>query len=80
MAETTMMPTSNAVSGWSENFKRSLLVAVVAFAVLQLKELKDAGRFDTVGTAIDGGLIGAGTFLVYAALGVMKGSRGGSKS
>ncbi len=59
---------------WSVLLIRTLKVAVVAFVVLQLKELKDAGRFDTGGTAVDGLLIGAGTFLLYLATGRPKGS------
>jgi hypothetical protein len=40
--------------------------------VLQLKELRDAGHFDTPATATDAGLIAGGTFLVDLVLGMMK--------
>jgi len=80
MTEVPASTPSAARSGWADLLKRSLLVAVVAFVVLQIKELKDAGRFDTVGTGVDGLLIGAGTFLVDAALGAARGPRGAAKS
>lgn len=66
-------------AGWSGMLGRSLKVALVAFVVLQIKELKDAGRFDTVGTAVDGGLIGLGTLLLEAAMSAMKRGRGSSQ-
>ena len=61
-------------ASWSALFARSLRVAVIAFLVMQTKEMVDAGRFDTLGTSIDGGLIGAGTFLVHALLWRPKGA------
>jgi hypothetical protein len=61
--------------GWSGLLGQSLKVALVAFVVLQLKELKDAGRFDTVGTAVDGGLIGAGTLLLDAVMSALRRGR-----
>jgi hypothetical protein len=39
---------------------------VIAFVVLQAKEMFDAGRFDTPATAVDAVLIAAGVFLVNA--------------
>jgi hypothetical protein len=65
----------DAPSGWPELIARTLKVAVVAFVVLQLKELRDAGHFDTAGTAVDAGLIAGGTLLLNAALGFAKGGR-----
>ncbi len=65
----------DAPATWSDLLVRTVRVAVVAFVVLQLKELKDAGRFDTGGTAIDGLLIGAGTFLLHLALGRPTGAK-----
>ncbi len=53
-------------SSWAALAARSVRVAVVAFAVMQIKELVDAGKFDTLGTSIDGALIGAATFLLHA--------------
>ena len=65
---------------WSGLLGQALKVAVIAFVVLQIKELKDAGRFDTVGTAIDGGLIGAGSLLVDAAMNLLRRGRGTSEA
>lgn len=62
-------------SEWPERFGRAAKVAVVAFVVLQVKELIDAGRFDTLGTGIDAGLIAAATLLLDAVLGMVKGQR-----
>jgi hypothetical protein len=72
------MSGSNAAGGWAKHLLGGLKVAVIAFVVLQIKELKDAGRFDTVGTAIDGGLIGAGSIILDAVLGALKRGRGAS--
>jgi hypothetical protein len=65
----------DAPSSWTELFVRTLKVAVVAFVVLQIKELRDAGHFDTPGTAVDAGLIAGGTLILNAVLGVGKGER-----
>jgi hypothetical protein len=59
---------ADAPAGWTSVTVRAVNVAVVAFVILQLKELYDAGAFDTPATAVDGALIGAGTFLLYAVL------------
>jgi hypothetical protein len=59
---------------WMALVIRSLRVAFIAFLTLQGKEYVDAGRFDTLYTAIDGGLIGAGTFVVHALLWRPKGA------
>ena len=56
----------DAPSGWAELFVRTAKVAVVAFLVLQIKELSDAGQFDTPATAVDSALIAGGTFLLNA--------------
>jgi predicted CDP-diglyceride synthetase/phosphatidate cytidylyltransferase len=66
--------------GWSGLLGQSLKVALVAFVVLQLKELKDAGRFDTLGTAVDGGLIGAGTLILDAVMSALRRGRGAHES
>ena len=58
-------------AGWADLFVRTVKVAVVTFVVLQLKELYDAGRFDTLGTAVDAVLIGGGFFLLNV-IGVVK--------
>jgi hypothetical protein len=70
----------DAPSGWPELIVRTLKIAVVAFVVLQLKELRDAGHFDTGGTAVDAGLIAGGTLLLNAALGFAKPSRAPAES
>jgi uncharacterized membrane protein len=59
---------TDAPTGWTGVTVRAVNVAVVAFVVLQAKEWYDAGMFDTPATAVDGALIGAGTFLLYAIL------------
>ena len=59
---------ADAPTGWTGVTVRAVNVAVVAFVVLQAKEWYDAGAFDTPATAVDGALIVAGTFLLYAIL------------
>ena len=59
-------------NGWTDVFARTGMTAVVAFVVLQAKELFDAGRLDTPATAVDAGLIAAGIFLIYAAIKLAK--------
>lgn len=58
----------DAPAGWTAISVRAVNVAVVAFVVLQAKELYDAGALDTPATAVDGVLIGAGVFLFNALL------------
>jgi len=53
-------------AGWTEASVRSVQAALVAFVILQAKELFDAGRFDTPATAVDAILIAIGIFLVNA--------------
>ena len=53
-------------AGWAEASVRSVKAALVAFVILQAKELFDAGRFDTPATAVDALLIASGIFLVSA--------------
>ena len=55
-------------TGWADLFVRTMKVAVVAFVILQLKELFDAGVFDTLATSIDAGLIAGGTLVLNALL------------
>lgn len=59
---------ADAPAGWMSVIVRAVNVAVVAFVVLQLKELYDAGAFDTAATSVDAVVVGAGTFLFYALL------------
>lgn len=59
---------ADAPASWTAVSVRAISVAVVAFVVLQVKELYDAGAFDTPATAVDALLIGAGTFLLNAVL------------
>ena len=56
----------DAPTGWADLFVRTVKVAAVAFVVLQLKELYDAGSFDTLATAVDAVLIAGGTFVLNA--------------
>ncbi|HEY7686518.1 MAG TPA: hypothetical protein VH833_10475 [Gemmatimonadales bacterium] len=57
---------SDVPAGWGAVATRSATTAVVAFVVLQAKEMYDAGRFDTPATAVDAVLIAVGIFLVNA--------------
>jgi hypothetical protein len=55
-------------SGWGDVFASTAKTALVAFVVLQIKELVDAGALDTKATAVDAVLIAVGMFLVNAVL------------
>jgi hypothetical protein len=55
-------------TGWGQIVVRTVVVAVVAFIVMQAKEYLDAGQFDTLGTAADALLIAGGVLIVYAIL------------
>lgn len=57
---------SDVPAGWGAVASRAATTGVVAFVVLQVKEMYDAGRFDTPATAVDGVLVAAGVFLVNA--------------
>ncbi len=59
-------------NGWTEILTNAGVTAVVAFVVLQAKELFDAGRLDTPATAVDAGLIAAGVFVLNAILKLVK--------
>ena len=52
---------------WKQVLGEALKIAVIAFVVLQIKEQYDAGQFDTPANAVDGTLVGIGTFIVGAA-------------
>jgi hypothetical protein len=52
--------------GWGAAVARSVIVAVIAFVVLQLKEFVDAGSFDTPATGTDALLIAAALLAVNA--------------
>lgn len=60
--------TSDAPSTWGAVTARALTVAIIAFLVLQAKELFDAGMLDTPATSVDAVLIGVAVFLVNAVL------------
>jgi len=62
----------DAPAGWNAVIFRSATAALVAFVVLQAKEMFDAGRFDTPATAVDAVLIAAGIFLLNAILKLAK--------
>jgi len=57
---------SDVPAGWGAVATRAATTAVIAFVVLQAKEMYDAGRFDTPATAVDAVLIAVGVFLVNA--------------
>ena len=57
---------SDVPAGWGAVASRAATTAVIAFVVLQAKEMYDAGRFDTPATAVDAVLIAVGVFLVNA--------------
>ncbi|MGH7613263.1 MAG: hypothetical protein ACREMW_04340 [Gemmatimonadales bacterium] len=57
---------SDVPAGWGAVATRAATTAVIAFVVLQAKEMYDAGRFDTPATAVDAGLIAVGVLLVNA--------------
>ena len=57
---------SDVPAGWGAVATRSATTGVVAFVVLQAKEMFDAGRFDTPATAVDAVLIAVGVFLLNA--------------
>ncbi len=54
--------------GWLALVLDALMVAVVAFVVLQAKELIDAGVPDVSGVLVDALLIGGGCLLVEVVL------------
>lgn len=57
---------------WKGVAGEALKVAVIAFVVLQLKEQYDANQFDTPANAVDGTLVGVGTFIVGAVQKLLK--------
>jgi hypothetical protein len=59
-------------NGWADLLVRTVVTAVIAFVVLQLKEWFDAGMFDTPATAVDAALIAGGVFVVNAILKLAK--------
>lgn len=63
-------------AGWGQIIVRTIVVAVVAFVVMQAKEYIDAGQFDTMGTAADALLISGGVLIVNAILMLANPGRG----
>jgi hypothetical protein len=63
---------SDVPASWGDVSVRSLKTALVAFVILQAKELFDAGRFDTPATAVDAVLVAVGILLVNAVHLLMK--------
>jgi hypothetical protein len=55
-------------ASWLDLVIESLKVAVIAFVVMQVKELIDAGTLDILGVLVDSLLIGAALFVVNAVL------------
>jgi hypothetical protein len=61
-----------ARNGWMDILINVVMTAMVAFVVLQAKELFDAGRLDTPATAVDAGLIAVGVLLLNAIVKLVK--------
>jgi hypothetical protein len=59
--------TMDAPTSWSDVIVRFVKIALIAFVVLQIKELVDAGTFDNIAAATDALLIAAGSAVVNAA-------------
>jgi hypothetical protein len=59
-------------AGWGELIFRSVLVALVAYVVLELKELFEVGAFDPPASIGDALLIAAAVFVVNAFLKLLK--------
>ena len=59
---------SDIPARWDDLFIRIVIVAVVSFVMLQLKELYDAGAFDTEAALVDTALISGALFVLYAIL------------
>jgi hypothetical protein len=57
-----------APDGWADVFVRTVIVFVVAFVSLNLKEWLDVGLFDIPACAIDAACVAGGTFVFYAIL------------
>lgn len=72
MENVKKQPVVAARNGWTDVLTNTGLTAIVAFVVLQAKELFDAGRLDTPATAVDAGLIAAGVLLVNAIIKMVK--------
>jgi hypothetical protein len=72
MENVKKQPIVAARNGWIDILTNTGLTALVAFVVLQAKELFDAGRLDTPATAVDAGLIAAGVLLLNAIMKVVK--------
>ena len=58
--------------GWLDVFIRAIMVAIVAFVVLQLQEFLDVGGFDTPAAANDSGLIAGGILVLNVILLLLK--------
>jgi hypothetical protein len=67
-------------TSWAGAILRSAIVAVVAFIVLQAKELVDAGTLDTPATAVDGLLIAGAYLVVNAVFMILTKSNSGRRS
>ena len=72
MESTKSLAKSETSAGWGDLLITSVKVAVVGFVVLQAKEYFDAGMLDTPATALDAGLIAAGTLVVNAIIKLVK--------
>lgn len=59
-----MKETTRSRIDWPDVLIRTATVGVVAFLMLQIKELYDAGRLDTPGTLVDALLVAAGVLVL----------------
>jgi hypothetical protein len=62
-----------APEGWADVFVRTVIVFVVAFVSLNLKEWLDVGVWDIPACAIDAACVAGGTFVFYATLALTSG-------
>jgi len=56
--------------GWADVFVRTLIVLVIAFVSLNLKEWVETREWDVPACTIDAACVAAGTFLFYTILAV----------
>jgi hypothetical protein len=62
-----------APDGWADVFVRTLIVLVIAFVTLNLKEWFETNEWDIPACAVDAATIAVGTFLFYAILSIAAG-------
>jgi hypothetical protein len=67
-----MTETAGSRFDWLDVLLRTATVGVVAFLMLQVKELFDAGRLDTPGTLVDALLVAGGMLVLNLAQELLK--------